>query len=140
MREYFLRETVVKERNIKMICRMVACFHDTESAQAAARRIRESADGIWEIRMLYRSEDYGEFDEEKELRNNVVYSDQPGAMLSHFYAQQVPFPETYNRFGRMRRECRLCVLAEDRSKPEIERILVNAGGYGLQVTLSTGQF
>ena len=120
-----------------MIYKITAVFRNTEDAQAAARRINESLEDVYEIKMNYltRNEDLG-------LLNSIHYMPPVISMIPNrsYWAPPSNITREYRTdntrssaldYGET---CSLTVLASENSHEKVQSIIHNESGYDVNVS------
>lgn len=113
-----------------MTCRITARFNNTESAQAAARAVKERVKDVYNIRLQY-SQDIPN----KVYINSINYTE--SGIMMHTSAPLYEYP-TINAWpygtanlisGEVSEECGVEIFADNGSLRRIRQIIVNNGGY-----------
>ncbi len=110
-----------------MIYRVSSKFLNTESAQRAAQRINRISDGIYEIRLDYRSE--------KE-NDNVLYVQNNRADLPLGYGIKSRYSNPLNSlssipYGEEPQECYMAVYCKHEVNDLVSQAIINSGGYDI---------
>lgn len=115
----------------KMLYRMSCMFQNTESAQAAAKRINDKLTDVFEIRLKYQSDyrDHG-------VTNNIVYARSgdvvfPAKVTGNRGIFSVENSNAHVPHDELSQECQLSVLTKGEYTGVISRIMVNEGGFDI---------
>ena len=107
-----------------MLARMTAMFANTESAQAAARRL-DRKHGICEIRMMYRTE------YDNPSYHDVLYAQNPAVRMQ--FSDMIQPRPLDPPLRELSNECRISVSASVDALAGAKEVVINEGGYGLRV-------
>ena len=118
-----------------MVIRLTARFLDTESAQAAAKRISVCGADIYELRLYYGAEPEDKTVREEFTANNILYSAQNS--LSPYNAKSSfsrDFPIENAAEEELRSECLMSVTTNEDGSGLVRSIIYNEGGFDVYIT------
>ena len=121
--------TIRLTQRFKMVYRVSSKFLNTESAQRAAQRINKISDGIYEIRLDYRSD---------RENDNVLYAKNNMAELPSGYGIRSKYSNPLNGlssipYGEDPQECYMAVYCRHEVNDLVSQAIINCGGYDISV-------